>query len=240
MKDHEIARLRELLTEPGPEEETTAREEAETIWRAAAGELSPDETAAVLDRALSSPEDAEAWALAAAIRAGAEAAGENPSASGSPAGSRTARWILLAAAAVVVVGIALPFLVRGPGDGTVFRGEGNPAGSSLLAEGAAVPRDAVLLRWTPGPEGSTYDVVVSREDLEPVLEAHGLKRSELHVPAAALASLPDGALLLWQVTVHTPEGTEERSATHTIRLTGGEVGAGRTGVPSPPVPVEGG
>ena len=222
-QDGQLARLRRLLGE-GEDGGATAPD-ADRIWRAAAGELPPEAFRETLDAALASPEAARDWALAVAIR---EAAGR---AVDTGAVERPARFLrpgrLLLAAAVLLAAVALPILLRTPRPaGPVFRGGEAAPGASAVAESATLPRDRFRLAWRPGPEGTTYDLLVADADLRPVFEAAGLARPEAIVPETALTDLPDGATVLWQVTVHLPGGALRRSATHVVRV----------GPPSPGTP----
>ena len=89
-----------------------------------------------------------------------------------------------------------------------------PAASSLIlnnklvegADGETLPREAFLLRWNPGPEGSTYDVRVTTEELDLLAQGRRLDRAEFLVPAEALRDLPSGTHVYWQVNAHLPGG----------------------------------
>jgi hypothetical protein len=138
---------------------------------------------------------AEAWRLAGEV----DVLLPRPAAATPPSRSRTwwGGWTSALAAAAVLV-IALGALVgerRGPayreGAGLVLR--------SLVPEGRPLPRQACVLRWSPGPPGSRYAVDVAREDLAPIAAARGLERAEYRVPPESLAGLPRGATLLWRV-----------------------------------------
>jgi hypothetical protein len=84
---------------------------------------------------------------------------------------------------------------------------------SLIDERTPLARDRCVLRWSAGPEGTTYRLRISRDDLTLVTVADRLERAEYLVPAAILAPLPPGARLLWQVDAVMPDGSRASSAT---------------------------
>ena len=47
-----------------------------------------------------------------------------------------------------------------------FRDAGSYVVESLVKTDETLPRDAFVLRWKPGPEGSRYQVSVTTEDLK--------------------------------------------------------------------------
>jgi hypothetical protein len=196
-------------------------EDVARVWAAAAGELSPEETTEMVDRMVASPALMEAWQLAVAMQRQMQpAAPPAPVPLLRPSPARTWGWAAgLAAAAMLAIGIVLPLLrERGPTAVERYRGERTAAGDSLLEEGAALPREAFLLRWWPGPRGAVYAVVVTDEMLAPIAEGKGLENNRFQVPAGALARVPDGATVLWQVTMSEGGGTLVRSMTHRQRV----------------------
>src|SRR5436853_381237 len=77
---------------------------------------------------------------------------------------------------------------------------------------------AAVLRWSPLAGAVAYDVQVSTEDLRAVVAAKGQTATEYRVPESALAGLPPGARLLWQVDAVRPDGTHENSPTFVTPL----------------------
>ncbi len=69
-----------------------------------------------------------------------------------------------------------------------------------------LPRGAFVLRWTPGPPGTSYDIRVTTPSKAPVASATGLPRAEYRVDPAALAAVPRGGRVLWSVTARRPQG----------------------------------
>ena len=90
--------------------------------------------------------------------------------------------------------IAGLLFLRGP-DGKHdpgYRQPGSEAIRSLLPENEPVSRADLRLRWSPGPEGTRYDVRVTTESLETVASARSLVEASFVVPESALSSLPAG------------------------------------------------
>jgi len=89
---------------------------------------------------------------------------------------------------------------------------------SLIPEADALPRTRCLLRWSPGPEGTTYNLQVATERLERISEARGLTAAEYAVSEAALRTVPAGARVLWRVETVLPDGSRASSATFRTRV----------------------
>jgi hypothetical protein len=89
---------------------------------------------------------------------------------------------------------------------------------SLLAEGQALPRRGAVLRWSPLAGAASYDVRISTDDLTLVDTAQGQKGTEYPIPDSALAALPAGTRLLWQVEAVFADGTRQSSPTFTNPL----------------------
>ena len=89
---------------------------------------------------------------------------------------------------------------------------------SLVPPDLALPRDAFRLRWTPGPEGSRYQVRVTTEDLKLLATAADLMAPEFAVDPAVLAGLSSGARVFWQVDVSLANGARRTSSTFITRL----------------------
>jgi hypothetical protein len=137
---------------------------------------------------------------------------------------RPAAWwpraVLLAAAASVLVAGGLALRVgrtSGPA-GETYRAAEAPGVQSLIPEGARVRREALTLRWRGAPAGATFEVLVATERLDEVVRLKGLRSSEATVPAAALAGVPSGARLVWQVTIVFPDGSRSASSSFVVTL----------------------
>jgi hypothetical protein len=76
-----------------------------------------------------------------------------------------------------------------------------------------------VLRWSPVPGAESYDVRISTEDLRRlVLTAQSLKTASYAIPESALAGLPPGSKLLWQVDAVFPDGSRRSSATFGVEV----------------------
>jgi hypothetical protein len=179
---------------------------AETILESARGELPAAEDEKVLYHVGECGACAAAWRLARELAEEKVPVGAPHRARG-PTIPTWGGW--LAAAAVLVLAVALGVQFLGPSEiveEPVYRAQ---EGDWLLLEGAdgeTLPREGFLLRWSDGPEGSTYNIRVMTEELDLVAEARSLERSEFQVPPSALSEFPSGARIFWQVTAHLPDG----------------------------------
>ena len=206
----EEARLREAWRE-----RTAARPvtrgcfEAEQIWRAVALETSASERRSLVDHVASCVSCAETWRLANELHEWA------PSHAGAVRRHRAVglRQLALAAASlIVVVGLGWFALHRGT-DQTALRGT-EPGIRSLLEEGGPLPRQRFLLRWTPGPRGTIYDVEIATTELKLVTRGLALTTPEFLVPEGALANLAPGTSIAWRVEATLPDGRVVTSVTH--------------------------
>ena len=130
-------------------------------------------------------------------------------------------WLGLAAAATLVLAVSFlaiqQFQNVGP-DEPVYR---TPSGGGLASEidpSTPMPRDDLILRWRGAPDGTTYDIRVTTDRLAPLHRTFGIERTEHSVPEDALADLPPGAVILWNVTAHLPDG--RRWTSNSFRATG--------------------
>lgn len=222
MDPAEIARLRQTFAagcgRPVPEE----CPEPGRLWDGAAGELPADELRAVVDHLAGCPDCSEEWRLALAVREESEEQVLRPERAAAPAAGwgalpRTARrWAAAAAVAVIGLGLAGVWWSQQqvPDGPAVYRDAEEATIESLLPEGERLSREDPVLRWSAGPEGSTYSVLVSTEDMAgSVAEATGLSEPEYRLPDEALEALPSGATIFWQVEATTPEGGRVASVT---------------------------
>ena len=192
----------------------------ERVWAAAHGELPPAEAREVVDHTAGCPACAEDWRLAAALVEGAPAAAPlrvpGPVLTFPPRRSFYAPLAALAAAACLLITIGVQQRVHEPGS-TIYRAGAETELRSLLPADASLAREHFLLRWAPVP-GATYDLLVSTEDLRPLATESGLTHPSWQVPPAALARLPHGSRLLWQVKARLPDDRSLSSDTFTVRL----------------------
>jgi hypothetical protein len=189
---------------------------AATIWDSAADNLEPGENEAILIHLGECAACSAAWRLA--HRLYQEETGAGRKAVVVP--FRRRRWIPLAAAAVIVLGAGLGtlhFLTR-PEAPPEYRVQEDRWLESELELGRPLPRDECVLRWTSGPEGTTYDLMLTTEDLDPVIEARGLGEPEYRVDPRELELVAPGDAILWRVTANLPDGRRVSSPTFTTQL----------------------
>ena len=190
---------------------TEACPEPERLWAAVRGELSAEATRGLVEHTLSCGACAEAWRLAREVASGLPWPEAFDLAPARP------RWgglgTLLAAAAAVVVATTLARPPLSP-----YREVGAVVVRSRLPAGRLLPRSQCVLRWSPGPAGSHYDLRVATEDLTILVVVRGLAATEYRIPASALTPLPAGAKLLWQVEVLLPDGSRLASMTFVTRI----------------------
>jgi hypothetical protein len=212
--DDADARLQEAFQTMG--EASVADVEAadvERVWRAVSGELPASERRNLVDRLAREPALAEAWRIAHELRRAQLE--DSPVEAGSSARSWTPAWIGLAAMLVVLVGAGL--LQLRPAPENAFRDPGHDIVQPLLASDAVLPRDAFVLRWKPGPEGSRYQVRVTTEDLRVLTTAVDLTTPELTLSREQLSEVGPNARVLWQVVVALPGGQTVSSQTFVVR-----------------------
>ena len=191
-----------------------SEDDTAAVWSAVRGELDPEARRALVDRLPDEPALAEAWRIALALKS-PESPAVQPAA--VPRQSWPAPW--LAVAAVVVLGVSAALLApRWRQDEPVLRQPGVYTVQSLLASDTAVARDAFELRWTSAPPGSRYRVRVTTEDLRVLFTASDLDAPVMRVPAEALAEVPSGATLFWQVDVTLPANARISSRTFVTRM----------------------
>ena len=186
--------------------------DAERILGVVLGECPVAERRALADHATSCAECAAAWRLAREYAREGELAARRPSAS-------SWRWIA-AAAAVLVFALALPLVWRQlpPGGEPALRSVGQGTIESRTPADVPLPAGAFELRWSPGPEGTRYDLRLMDTRLEKIAGARALQATAYTVPAEALAGIEPGTTLLWQVDATLPDGRRVSSETFTVRL----------------------
>ena len=192
----------------------------ERIWLAVSGVLPPEERRELVERTATDPACAEAWRVAHEMWQASQAAAAAAVAPAAVAPARAIRWTSpwLAAAAVLLLGTVGLVTLRYQTAGDEFRASPGYVVESLVPADVALPRDGFRLRWTPGPEGSRYEVRLTTEDLRVLATAVGLAAPELVVEPASLSSLPSGASVLWQVDASLPNGERVTSSTFITRL----------------------
>jgi len=189
---------------------------AERIWAAVRGELSPEETEAILDRVADSPACAEIWDLARQLNDTAENQAPIPR---PQARRRLVGWLIppsIAATILIALGL-VTFLRNNPKAPTPYRGARSPIHARMV-DGASLPRDRCLLSWDAPAAATQFTVKVLTADGQVVLVQEGVRGQSFRIPAERLSDLPDGALLLWQVTAHFPDGSLSLSPIFHVQL----------------------
>ena len=126
-------------------------------------------------------------------------------------------FVAAAAAVVAVVGLTVGPWRAGRGDSEIrTQEEGAPA--SLLDEATALPRADCRLRWSAGSAGAVYQVEVTDESMRSLFSIGSLTTTEVTVPAEALAAVPAGGRILWQVQAILPDGRRLESKTFFAHL----------------------
>lgn len=112
-------------------------------------------------------------------------------------------WILLALGGTLAAAIAYLLVPRGTRttDAMALSSQGPPIESRVPE---ALPRDHVVLRWTP-TTGATYSVSVTDEHGAVLHNARELRQAEYEVPAAAFAALPPNTRVVWRVGANLPD-----------------------------------
>lgn len=190
------------------------------IWEVVAARLPHDRTQELLDHTLACGECAHLWRLA--HEAQVEAAREDAAflrpvqELGRPV--PRVRWLGWAAVGAAGLAAALTFALKPrPPEREVVRGQA-VGGIAPLVTDVALPRSAVVLRWTDqGPE-ARYALTITTADLTPVDSALDLGRPEYMVPEAALQHLPSGTTLVWRVEARLPGGRVASSPPARVQL----------------------
>jgi len=215
-----FARLRAAFQAPaGPAPAPETCPAPETIWAGVRGELQPQQMRDVLDHTASCASCAEDWRLAAEIER--EASRTATAVPGKVIVGRFGQWRPLAAAAAIAAGLLIAVGVYQSGVGpreSTYRNVEQTEVRSLLPEGQALSQQDAMLRWSPVPGATSYDVQVSTEDLQVVATAQGQTATEYRIPAGNLAGFGPGTRLLWQVDAVFPDGTRQSSPTFTTPL----------------------
>jgi hypothetical protein len=219
--DFDVERLRAALR--AASEGSRPRDDCpppERLWGTLQKELPAEARREVIEHLALCPACSEAWRMAIEMLPG-------PVPEASPARPWLPDWlgarpfVPLAAAAALVVAVGAGLLLdRAPDvrDEPGYREGRSPQILSRVTEDEPLPRDDFRLRWSPGPQGTRYDVRVTTESLEPVASVTGRTEPEWLVPESALAPLPSGARLLWQVEMRLPGGERRDSETFAASL----------------------
>ncbi len=188
-------------------------DDLDRVWRAVSGDLPAEERRSMIARVAVDPAYAEAWRVAHELQQARR--GDLPATALLEPRSWSPAWLGLAAALVAGVGFGIFQIQRTPANN--FRTQAPYAVESPMASDTALPRDAFVLRWTPGPEGSRYQLRVTTEDLRVIATVSDISAPEYRVPADSLSTVPAGSRVFWQVVASMPNGERISSPTFVVR-----------------------
>lgn len=187
------------------------------IRRAVRGELPSSARRALVERLAVDPALAEAWRVANALRRHGH---DDPVIELRRPAWTPARWLATAAVALLALSVVLLVSRRDRTDIGTMRDAGGIHIVSLVAEDAALPREAFRLRWSPGPPGSRYQVRATTEDLQVLATIANLTEVAVTIDRTTLAALTAGSRVFWQVEVTLPTGERTTSPTFAARVGG--------------------
>jgi hypothetical protein len=220
----ELERLRKVwqqrTVEPDPTDQCPG---SEKIWEALSGSLEESQLHAIVKHLSTCPHCAELWRLAHAMGAMPDE-GAQVIRLGQRSSPRF-RYLALAAGVVILIGLGMTFWwwhldrTTGPArTAPAYRTDSAPAFKSLVPEDQPISRRSCRLSWTPGPQGTRYNVRVTTTDLIQIDLAEGLSYPEYWVPVGVLEELSPGTRLMWQVQAILPGGQRALSKTYFLTL----------------------
>lgn len=202
---------------------TSACPPADRLWAGAARALERAELEGLIDHVATCGPCSDAWRIAVDVQRD-EAPGL-PRRAVVPFRPRRAwtpvAWAAgIAASAVLVIHLAVPRMPAPPpsSDAGPIRGAQPGAPAGLVDDGAALPREACILRWSETGAGAQYFVRVLDERMTVVTRGEWLDRPEFTVPREALARVQAGARLFWQVESRAADGTRRASPVYSFRI----------------------
>jgi hypothetical protein len=190
-----------------------AAEDVERIWQAVSGTLEIEQRRDLIDRMATDPALAQAWRVAHELERARQ--GQSTLTVAPPRPWMRMALMGMAATLILAAGIRL-YVDRTPAD--VYRAGAALVVESQIASDAALPRDAFVLRWKAGPDGSRYSVRVTTEDLTLLTTATDITSPEFTVPGDSLSPLASGTRVLWQVVMSVPSGETISSQTFVVRI----------------------
>jgi hypothetical protein len=202
----DVARLRDALARLADQPDWP-EVDAERVFSALHGDVSPEERRAVVEELIRNPKAAEAWRLARELE---------PPDHARRLVTAPMRWMAIAATVAIVAGAAWLFVPWRAGT-PVFRTGEARAIASLLPGDARLARAAPVLRWTP-VEGARYRVRVLTPELDLLDESEDLAAPEYRLREDVLQKLPGGARILWQVEARAGGAAVVVSPTFSVQL----------------------
>lgn len=179
------------------------------LWLSGRDELDPEENERVVMHLAHCTNCGTAWRIARDLAPDAAAVHTD-----KPSWVVRTGWTRLAAAAVLVIAVGGAYYILSPRVGeqeSAYRTQENRSLQSAVDETVPLPRNDFVLRWTAGPEGTIYDVIVSSETVEILARGLELDEPEYRVPAAALDAVASGSRVFWQVNARLPDGRQMES-----------------------------
>jgi hypothetical protein len=189
---------------------------AESLWLSARDELDPGEREEIVLHNARCTACALAWRIAHDLAR--EEKGALPVSEESPRGRRGWTYLALAATVVVVAGLGVTWFTQRPVPPEALRTQQGERIESALDEAVVLPRENLVLRWSEGEPGTAYDVKVTTESLDLLVQESGLDRPELRLAPELLGELPPGSRLYWRVTARLPDGRSLESDTFIAQI----------------------
>jgi hypothetical protein len=191
--------------------------DAERIFDALHGDLSPEERHAVIEQLVTNPAAAAAWRLAREMGPDAAHAGAPDRAPEERRQSAHWKWLSVAAAAVMATGLGWQLMQWRGADVPVYRSVESRSIASALEPGADLSRARPTLRWT-GIDGARYRVRVLTADLQALDESPETSALEYTLNQETLPRIAPGAQILWQVEARIPGEVVITSPTFSTRV----------------------
>jgi hypothetical protein len=217
---NELARLRKAFAAPGAAPQPEACPPSDRIWLAVRGELPPAELRGILDHVATCSACAEDWRIAMAFEEESRATGATAApAAPSRFGMRALRPFLVAAALVVatVTGYQV-YQPKAPVQVAGYRGDATTV-ESLVPKNASKPRGRFVLSWKTVPGTVSYRLTLTEPSTLKILhEKEGITSTSYRVPESALAAVPSGAKLFWQVIPTFPDGSQPQEPAFPVRV----------------------
>lgn len=213
----DVARLREAFASI-EDDGGSNPVDAERIFDALHGDMSPTERHVVIEQLVSNPAAASAWRLAREM--GPDAAQEGALDPAPEERRRSTQWhrrLSVAAAAVLAVGIGWQLMQWRATDAPAYRSVESRSIASALEPGADLSRTRPILRWT-GIDGARYRVRVLTADLQLLEESSETSALEYTLNQETLARIPPATQMLWQVEAHIPGEVVITSPTFSNRV----------------------
>ncbi len=175
--------------------------DAERIFDALHGDMSPEERHAVIEQLVTNPAAAGAWRLAREMGPDAAQTTALDPVSREPGQFARWRWVSVAAAAVLAIGFGWQLMPSREAGAPTYRSVESRSITSALEPGADLSRERPVLRWT-AVEGARYRVRVLTADLQVLEESPETSAPEYTLNEETLARVPPTGQILWQVDAH--------------------------------------